>query len=144
MAAFNSDSSKNLSRVSSPAVMTVASLPWTDAKVGCVAAPVRCASMCRAIAARSLATLLMTPTGTSTSKMSRSSSEYDSADSESPPRSMNRTSGARSEDDAPSSAAAASVTVSRTGRVAASLANWRSRSFWLSASSAYSASSLSP
>ena len=38
---------------------------------------------------------MMTPTGTSTSKISSSRFEKDSAESESPPRSVNRASGAR-------------------------------------------------
>ena len=75
------------------------------------------------MAARSLAGLTITPTGTSTSKMSCSRLAKVNADNESPPRSVNAASGATSVEAAPSSAPAARPTVSSTGRFAPS---WRS------------------
>ena len=89
------------------------------------------AAWCRAAArprcrrrgtARSLAGLTMTPTGTSTSKISCSRLANVNADSESPPRSVKCASGCRSAAAAPSSAPAARLTVSSTGRSAPLLA----------------------
>ena len=82
------------------------------------------------MAARSLAGLTITPTGTSTSKMSCSRLAKVNADNESPPRSVNAASGEASDEAAPSSAPAALLTVSRAGRLAPSWRSVRSTSAW--------------
>jgi hypothetical protein len=69
------------------------------------------ASTYAAVAARSLTGLTITPTGTSTSKMSCRRSAKVNANNESPPRSVNAASGATSTEAAPSSAPAARLTV---------------------------------
>ena len=63
--------SMNLSSVRSRACTSVASRPWTVANVGRFDPGVRSVSMKSAIDCRSLAGLTITPTGTSTSKISR-------------------------------------------------------------------------
>ena len=74
------------------------------------------------MARRSVAGLTITPTGTSTSKMSCSRLANVNADNESPPRSVKCASGCTSAAAAPSSAPAARLTVSSTGPVGAALA----------------------
>ncbi|CNM49558.1 Uncharacterised protein [Mycobacterium tuberculosis] len=124
----------NLSSVRSLACTSVAERPCIEAKLGRLT-PVRAASMWSARARRSLAGLTMTPTGTSTPKISCSRLANDSAESESPPRSAKCASGRTSAAVEPSNAAAARHSFGSTGASGPLCRSSRSSLDWLSASS---------
>ncbi|SLI31348.1 Uncharacterised protein [Mycobacteroides abscessus subsp. abscessus] len=134
-AAASSSASKNFSRARSVARIRIWS-GCTRSNSGVSVRFSRSAAMWAARPRRSVAGPVMTPTGTSTAKISRSRFDSASAASESPPRSVKCAAGLRSLAVPPRIAAAARVTVSSTGRCPASRRSATSSSCWAAARSA--------